>query len=44
VAEKVGEILVLGLGTAWFGLSYVAMLLAAGYPLALLIAFSAGAG
>ena len=43
-AEKVGEILILGLGTAWFGLSYVAMLLAAGYPLALLIAFSAGAG
>ena len=43
-AERVGEILVLGLGTAWFSLSYVAMLLAAGYPLILLLAFSAGSG
>ena len=43
-AEKFGEILVLGVGTAWFSLSYVTMLLVAGYPLALLLAFSAGAG
>ena len=43
-AERVGEILILGLGTAWFSLSYVAMLLVAGYPLALLLAFSAGWG
>ncbi len=43
-AERIGEILVLGLGTAWFSLSYAAMLLAAGYPLVLLLAFSAGAG
>ena len=43
-AERVGEILILGLGTAWFSLSYVAMLLVAGYPLALLVAFSAGSG
>lgn len=43
-AERVGEILILGLGTAWFSLSYVAMLLVTGYPLALLLAFSAGSG
>ena len=44
LAERVGEILILGLGTAWFSLSYVAMLLVAGYPLLLLVAFAAGTG
>ena len=34
LAERFGEILIHGLGTAWFGLSYVGMLLAASYPLA----------
>ena len=43
-AERLGEMLILGLGTAWFSLSYAAMLLVAGYPLVLLLAFSAGVG
>ena len=44
MAERFGEMLILGLGTAWFSLSYVGMLLAATFPLALLLALSAGAG
>ena len=44
LAERIGEVLVLGLGTAWFGLSYMAMLLVAGYPLLLLVALAAGTG
>ena len=43
-AERFGEILILGLGTAWFSLSYAAMLVVAGYPLVLLLAFSGGVG
>ena len=44
VAERAGEIMLLGLGTAWFSLSYIGVLLAATYPLLLLLVFAAGVG
>ncbi len=44
LAERLGEILLLGLGTAVFGLGYAALLLAFTYPIALLAVFAAGTG
>ena len=44
LAERGGEILLLGLGTAWFSFSYIALLLATAYPLLLLLVLSAGVG
>ena len=37
LSEHIGEILILGLGTAWFSLSYVAVLLASTYTLLLIL-------
>ncbi len=44
LSERIGEILILGLGTAWFSLSYIAMFLASSYALLLLLILSAGFG
>jgi FSR family fosmidomycin resistance protein-like MFS transporter len=44
MAERVGEVLLLGIGTTFFGLSYAALFWAFSYPLVLLSAFAAGIG
>jgi len=44
LSERIGEILILGLGTAWFSLSYVAIFLASGYVLLLVLILVAGVG
>ena len=44
LSERLGEVLILGLGLAWQSTSLVALLLAVGFPLTLLLFFSAGVG
>jgi len=44
LAERLGEILLLGSGTAFFGLSYAGLLFAVSYPMALAAVFCAGVG
>ena len=44
VSESVGEILVLGVGGVWFSLSYVALVIAFSYPVALVLILSSGLG
>ena len=44
LTERLGEILLLGSGTAIFGLGYAALLVAFSFPVALLAAFAAGIG
>ena len=44
LAERLGDILILGIGTTWFSLSYMALILAFSYPLALILIFSSGVG
>jgi len=44
LSERIGEVLILGLGTAWFSLSYVAVFLASGYVLLLVLILLAGVG
>ena len=44
LAERLGDILILGIGTTWFSLSYMALILAFSYPLALVLIFSSGVG
>ena len=44
LAERFGEILVLGLGTAWFSLGHVALIAAFSYPLVLILVLVAGLG
>jgi MFS family permease len=44
LAERLGEILLLGSGTAFFGLSYAGLLFVVSYPMALAAVFFAGAG
>ena len=43
-AERIGDILILGIGTIWFSLSYMGLILAFSYPLALILIFSSGVG
>ena len=43
-AERIGDILILGIGTTWFSLSYMGLILALSYPLALILIFSSGVG
>ncbi|MYE88533.1 MFS transporter [Candidatus Poribacteria bacterium] len=43
-AERIGDILILGIGTTWFSLSYMGLILAFSYPLALMLIFSSGVG
>ena len=43
-AERIGDILILGIGTTWFSLSYMGLILAFSYPLALILIFSSGVG
>ncbi len=44
LAERLGDILILGIGTTWFSLSYMGLILAVSYPLALILIFSSGVG
>jgi len=44
LSESFGDILMLGLGGAWFSLSYMAMILAFSYPLTLIFILSSGIG
>ncbi len=44
LAERLGDILILGIGTIWFSLSYMGLILAFSYPLALILIFSSGVG
>ena len=44
LAERLGDILILGIGATWFSLSYMALILAFSYPLALILIFSSGVG
>lgn len=44
LAERCGELIVLGLGTGWYGLSYLGMTGAVGFVTVLLLLISAGAG
>ncbi len=44
LSERIGEILILGVGIAWQSASFIALLLAVGFPLTLLLIFSAGFG
>ena len=44
LAERVGEVLLLGAGTTFFGLGYAALMGAFVYPVALLAVFAAGIG
>ena len=44
LAERLGDILILGIGTIWFSLSYMGLILAFSYPLALILIFSSGIG
>lgn len=44
MAERLGDILILGIGATWFSLSYMGLILAFSYPLTLLLILSAGVG
>ena len=44
LAERLGDILILGVGATWFSLSYMGLILAFSYPLALILILSAGIG
>ena len=44
LSERVGEMLTLGLGTAWFSLSYAALILAGSYSVLLLLVILSGVG
>ena len=44
LVEKAGEILLLGLGTAWFSAGYIALLLAFGFPVTLVLILFSGIG
>ena len=44
LSERIGEVLLLGLGLAWHSASFMALLMAVGFPLTLLLIFSSGAG
>lgn len=44
MAERVGEVLLLGIGTSFFGFSYAMLLFAFSYPVAMLAVFAAGIG
>ena len=44
LSERLGEMLVLGLGTAWFSLSHVALILAGGYSVVLVLIILSGVG
>ena len=44
LAEQLGDILILGIGTTWFSISYIGLILAFSYPLALILIFSSGVG
>ena len=44
LAERLGDILILGIGATWFSLSYIGLILAFSYPLALILIFSSGVG
>ena len=44
LAERLGDILILGIGATWFSLSYMGLILAFSYPLALILIFSSGVG
>ena len=44
LSESIGEILTLGLGTAWFSLSYMLLLLAFSYPITLMLILASGIG
>ena len=44
LSERIGEVLILGLGLAWQSASFMALLVAVGFPLTLLLFFAAGAG
>ena len=44
MAERLGDILILGIGATWFSLSYIGLILAVSYPLTLLLILSAGVG
>ena len=44
LSERIGEVLILGLGLIWQSASLTALLLASGFLLTLLLIFSAGAG
>ena len=44
LAERLGDVLILGIGTTWFSLSYMGLILAFSYPLALILIFSSGVG
>ncbi len=44
LSERFGDILMLGVGAAWFSLSYIALILVFSYPLTLILIFSSGIG
>ena len=44
LAEQLGDVLILGIGATWFSLSYMGLILAFSYPLALILIFSSGVG
>ena len=44
MAERLGDVLILGIGATWFSLSYMGLILAFSYPLALILIFSSGVG
>ena len=44
MAERLGDVLILGIGATWFSLSYMGLILAFSYPLTLLLILSAGIG
>lgn len=44
MAERLGDILILGIGATWFSLSYIGLILAFSYPVTLLLILSAGVG
>lgn len=44
LSERLGEVLILGLGVAWQSASFVTLLVAVSFPVTLLLFFSAGAG
>ncbi len=44
LVEKVGEILLLGLGTAWFSAGYIALLFAFGFPVTFILILLSGIG
>ena len=44
MAERLGDVLILGIGATWFSLSYMGLILAFSYSLALILIFSSGVG